>query len=84
MVSTTSSPVQSQVSDWKFVETWIDPTSEIPYVLLLVADEAGEYKIYDPKENYTVVFASRSYDEAKVFLTEDEYEQIRGRYQEGC
>jgi hypothetical protein len=50
MVNTLSSPVQNQVSNWKFVETWIDPTSEIPYVLLLLlADEAGEYKVYDPK-----------------------------------
>jgi hypothetical protein len=82
MVSTTSSPVQSQVFDWKFIETWIDPTSEIPYVLLLIADEAGEYKIYDPKENYTVIFASSSYEEVKNFLVEDEYEQVRGRYQD--
>jgi len=82
MVSTTSSPVHSQVSDWKFVEIWIDPTSEIPYVLLLIADEAEEYKIYDPKENYTVIFASSSYDEVKNFLVEDEYEQVRGRYQD--
>jgi hypothetical protein len=82
MVSTTSSPVQSQVSDWKFVETWIDPTSEIPYVLLLIADEVGAYKIYDPKENYAVIFASHSYDEVKSFLMEDEYEQVKGRYQD--
>jgi hypothetical protein len=82
MVSTTSSPVQSQVPDWKFVETWIDPTSEIPYVLLLIADEAGEYKVYDPKEGYAVIFSSSSYDDAKNFLMEDEYEQVKGRYQD--
>jgi hypothetical protein len=82
MVSTPSSPVQNQVSDWKFVETWIDPTSEIPYVLLLIADEFGEYKVYDPKEGYAVVFSSRSYDDAKNFLMEDEYEQVKGRYQD--
>jgi hypothetical protein len=82
MVSTTPSPVQNQVSNWKFVETWIDPTSEIPYVLLLIADEAGEYKVYDLKEGYAVVFSSSSYDDAKNFLMEDEYEQVKGRYED--
>jgi hypothetical protein len=82
MVSTTSSPVHNQVSDWQFVETWIDPTSEIPYVLLLIAEEAGGFKIYDPKENYSVIFSSDSYEDAKNFLMEDEYELVRGRYQD--
>jgi hypothetical protein len=82
MVSTTSSPVHNPVSDWQFVETWIDPTSEIPYVLLLVADEAGGYKIYDPKEGYAVIFSGSSYEDAKNFLMEDEYEQVKGRFQD--
>jgi hypothetical protein len=82
MVSTTSSPVHNPVSDWQFVETWIDPTSEIPYVLLLIAEETGGFKVYDPKENYAVIFSSDSYEDAKNFLMEDEYEQVKGRYQD--
>jgi hypothetical protein len=82
MVSTTSSPIHNPVSDWQFVEAWIDPTPEIPYVLLLISDEAGRYKIYDPKECYAVIFSSSSYEDAKNFLMEDEYEQVKGRFQD--
>jgi hypothetical protein len=82
MASTTPSPLHNQVSDWHFVETWIDPTSEIPYVLLLIANGTGGYKIYDPKEGYAVIFSSSSYEDAKDFLMEDEYEQVKGRFQD--
>ncbi|MFB2937941.1 hypothetical protein ACE1B6_22050 [Aerosakkonemataceae cyanobacterium BLCC-F154] len=75
-------PDQVQIADWKFVETWIDPTLEIPYLLMLVGDIAGNYKVYDPKENYKVIYSSRDYEEVKLFLLEDEYEQVEGRYEE--
>jgi hypothetical protein len=81
MVSNSSSSVPNPVSDWQFVETWIDPTSEVPYVLLLIAEETGEFKVYDPKENYAVIFSSDNYEDAKIFLMEDEYEQVKGRFQ---
>jgi hypothetical protein len=44
---------QVQIADGKFVETGIDPTSEIPYLLMLIGDDAGNDKVYDPKENYS-------------------------------
>lgn len=71
---------QVQIADWKFVETWIDPTSEIPYLLMLIGDDAGNYKVYDPKENYKVIYSSHDYEDVKLFLLEDEYEQVQGRY----
>jgi hypothetical protein len=57
-------------SDWDFVEVWIDPMLSPPYILLL---------LYDPAENYKVVFSSATYDEAQIWLLEDEYEPVEGR-----
>lgn len=35
--------------------------------------------VYDPAEQYKVIFASPDYEEAKLWLLEDEYEPVRGR-----
>jgi hypothetical protein len=35
--------------------------------------------VYDPAEQYKVIFASPDYEEAKLWLLEDEYELVRGR-----
>ncbi|PZO44016.1 MAG: hypothetical protein DCF17_04820 [Shackletoniella antarctica] len=69
---------QRQATDWEFVEVWTDATSRVPYVLVLVADREG-CKIYDPKEDYRQVFAAPTYEEAKLWLAEDEYERVDGR-----
>ncbi|MFM7887257.1 MAG: hypothetical protein ACKPCM_11330, partial [Pseudanabaena sp.] len=69
----------SPLSSWKM---WVDPSSDLPYVLMLVGDVNGSYTLYDPTEGYQVVYAARDYEEVKDFLLEDEYVQIRGRYQE--
>lgn len=73
---------QAKLSDWKFVEVWIDPTSVIPYVLILIGDVDGSYKIYDPTEGYKIVYSEQEYEKVKDFLLEDEYVQIQGRYQD--
>ncbi len=65
--------------DWVFIETWVDATSRIPYVLMVVADETGSYKIYDPKENYKIIFESNRYEDIEEFLLEDEYDLIGKR-----
>jgi len=59
---------------------WVDPTSDLPYVLMLVGDADGSYTLYDPTESYKVVYSAREYEKVKDFLLEDEYVQIRGRY----
>lgn len=65
--------------DWVFIETWVDATSRIPYVLMVVADEAGSYKIYDPKESYKVIFESKCYEDVEEFLLADEYDLVGKR-----
>ncbi|MCY7332125.1 MAG: hypothetical protein LH649_05585 [Pseudanabaena sp. CAN_BIN31] len=72
----------AKLSSWKFIEMWIDPTHDLPYILMLVGDVDGNYSLYDPTEGYKVVYSARDYEAVKDFLLEDEYEQIRGRYQD--
>jgi hypothetical protein len=45
----------------------------------LLADKKGQYFIYDPAKDYQVIFSSDSYETAKLWLLEDEYEPIAGR-----
>ncbi len=78
--NTTSSPAQNPVkNDWEFAEVWVDPMLSPPYVLLLLSNINGNYRIYDPAQGYKIVFSSNSYDEAQLWLLEDEYEPIEGR-----
>lgn len=65
---------QNQVNSWKTIQIWIDKTAHIPYVLLLLENVAGQYKVCDPAENYSLVESFDSYNEAKKWLLEDEYE----------
>lgn len=74
-----SSPVRDLANHWQFTEIWIDPTSIPPYVLMLLGDDRGNYCIFDPAENYKIVFASSSYEEARLWLLEDEYERVEGK-----
>ncbi len=73
------SPAQDLANNWQFTELWIDPTAIPPYVLILLGDSEGNCCIYDPTESYKIAFASSSYEEAKLWLLEDEYERIEGR-----
>lgn len=66
-------------NNWKFTEVWVDPTSVPPYVLMLLGDDESNFCIFDPTEGYKIVFASSSYQEAKLWLLEDEYERVEGR-----
>ncbi|MBL1210378.1 hypothetical protein [Geminocystis sp. GBBB08] len=80
-INTTLSPEQNQVeNDWEFIEVWIDPMLNPPYVLLLLADCEGNFNIYDPAKNYEIIFSCDNYESAKLWLLEDEYEPIEGRF----
>jgi hypothetical protein len=70
------------VSNWDFLEVWVDPTASPPYVLLLLGERSGKCHIVDPAEDYRIVFSSASYEEAKLWLLEDEYERIEGRFED--
>lgn len=79
-IDTMSSPALDPAkSEWDFVEAWIDPMLSPPYILVLLGDSAGNCRVYDPAENYKVVFSSATYEEAQIWLLEDEYESVEGR-----
>lgn len=66
-IDTPSSPALDPAkSEWNFVEVWIDPMLSPPYILLLLGDPAGSCHVYDPTENYKVVFSNATYDEAQT------------------
>jgi hypothetical protein len=73
------SRAQALADDWSVTELWVDPTASPPYVLILLADDMGNSCIYDPAQNYEVVFSSTTYQEAKLWLLEDEYERVEGQ-----
>ena len=76
----TSFPVTDQVKDeWDFAEVWVEPMLSPPYILLLLGDESGCCRIFDPAKNYAVIYTSPTYDEAQHWLLEDEYEPMEGR-----
>ncbi len=75
-----SFPAQNLADNWEFTELWVDPTASPPYVLILLSDTDGRSCIYDPTQNYQIVFSSDTYEEAKLWLLEDEYERVEGRF----
>jgi hypothetical protein len=50
-----------------------------PYVLILLIDETRGCYVFDPAEQYRLVKAFQDYEEAQLWLLEDEYEPIEGR-----
>ncbi|WP_430015081.1 hypothetical protein ACQY1X_20565 [Microcystis protocystis FBCC-A270] len=77
--STLSPAANLADNNWNFAEVWIDPLLSPPYILLLLAESSGNYRVYDPSEGYQVVFTGASYEEAENWLLEDEFEPVEGR-----
>jgi len=53
-------------------EVWADEGHAIPYVLLLRPVEQA-FEVLDPAEGNRKVFESPNYDDARMWLLEDEY-----------
>jgi hypothetical protein len=65
--------------DWNFLEVWVDSMQSPPYVLLLLGDKVDGCYVFDPAEHYSLVKAFQNYEEAQLWLLEDEYEPLEGR-----
>jgi hypothetical protein len=74
-----SSPALTLADNWDFTELWVDPTASPPYVLILLCDDRQNCNIYDPAQNYQIIFTASSYQDAKLWLLEDEYERVEGQ-----
>ncbi|MEH2197720.1 hypothetical protein [Nostoc sp.] len=72
-------PQAPMKNNWEFMEVWIDRSHSPPYILLLLCDSEDNCQIYDPAQGYKVVFSSNNYDEANLYLLEDEFESVQGR-----
>jgi hypothetical protein len=66
-------------NNWNFLEVWVDPMQSPPYILLLLGDPAGSCHIFDPAEQYRLVTSCETYEQAQLWLLEDEYEPLEGR-----
>ena len=69
-------------SNWNFLEVWVDPMQSPPYLLLLLGNEFGHCNILDPSDQYKLVKSYDTYDQAQLWLLEDEYEPLEGRLSE--
>lgn len=67
-------------SEWEFAEIWVDPWLSPPYILMLVKEQSGKFSIQNPAQNYKSIFTSDSYEETQMWLLEDEYERVTGRF----
>jgi len=60
-------------------EVWTDEGIDIPYVLILIAKDDEIFQVCDPKEDNNICFQSKNYEDAKLWLLEDEYTLVEGR-----
>jgi hypothetical protein len=68
-----------QAETWKFLELWVDPVLFPPKVLMLIGDRDGTCRIFNPGADYKLVVSHSSYEAAKEWLLEDEYERVQGQ-----
>jgi hypothetical protein len=83
----TTNTIQSPALDparnnWNFLEVWVDPMQSPPYLLMLLGYQSGRCQILDPAEQYKLIKQCDSYDQAQLWLLEDEYEPLEGRLSE--
>ena len=77
---TTPFPAADRVkNNWNFLEVWVDPMQSPPSILLLLSDKSGSCYIFDPAEQHRSVTSCDTYDQAQLWLLEDEYEPMEGR-----
>jgi len=46
---------------------------------MLIKKKSGFFCIHNPAQNYKVIFSSENYEDAKMWLLEDEYERLNSR-----
>ncbi len=77
--ATKIAPTPEQEIEWEFAEIWVDSLISPPYILMLVKEQSGKFCIHNPAENYKVIFTSDRYEDAKMWLLEDEYQRLNSR-----
>lgn len=67
-------------NNWDFTELWIDATAFPLKVLILVSQPEEISCIYDPSRNYQILFLSFTYEEAKLWLQNNQYKPVEQRF----
>jgi len=66
-------------TDEAWFEVWADRGLQPPYLLMLLGGaRPNVFEIFDPKEQ-SIVHVASSYQEARFWLSEDEYEPVGDR-----
>ncbi|WP_411268821.1 hypothetical protein [Laspinema sp. D2d] len=47
---------------------------------MLVKEQSGKFSIQNPAQDYKSIFTSDTYEESQMWLLEDEYERVTGRF----
>ena len=64
-------------------EVWSDESFDMPHVLVLGQEnQEGDVIVLDPKEAYKIIYRANNYEDAKLWLLEDEYTRVDGRITE--
>lgn len=66
--------------NWDFTELWIDANAFPLKVLILVSQQEGISCIYDPSRNYQILFFSFTYEEANLWLQNNQYKPVEQRF----
>jgi hypothetical protein len=67
-------------SEDRWFEVWFSPGEDLrpTWLLVVTPDTAnpGRVLVFDPQENYKTVYQGHDYEEARLWLNEDEYELV--------
>jgi hypothetical protein len=68
-----------QAQTWKFLELWVDPILFPPRILMVVGDQDGSCRIFNPAADYKLIVSHANYQLAQDWLLEDAYERVNGQ-----
>lgn len=68
-----------QANTWQFLELWVDPVIFPPKILMLVGDQDGTCRIFNPALDYKLLVTHSNYQLAQEWLLEDEYDRVKGQ-----
>lgn len=72
------------IFDNRWFEIWSSPGAGALrptwlYVVTPDEERPGQIQVFDPQENYRIVYQGKDYEDTLMWLTEDEYELVQGR-----
>ena len=67
------------MSDVRWSEVWADSTNGSLYLLMVQELTDGTIRVTDPQKSREIVETFETYDAARAWLNEDEYDLVSGR-----